>query len=540
EAANPRIQFGERFSVSTRSEPWTSAGPRRAGISSFGIGGTNAHLVLEEAPAVEGHAESPAARLLVLSAHSPAALNALAERFIAAVRDPAVPLRDLCYTAAAGRAHRPHRLAVIGADRGRLIEGLEAFIAGRSAPRVFTGVAEPDVGAMPLPGGPIGLAALCAVGGAYVAGATGPWAALFAGERPRKVTLPTYPLVRTHLELPARPPAAPTTPRPHPLIDRITRTARGETIAEGRFDVATAPFLADHTVRGVVVVPGTTWIVLARHVGAVTLCTDDLVLGGAEFERPLRVPEGGVAFQLLFGRPAPDGRIDVEAFAEADDGFMLHARLHIARAAPFAEARVDLDALRARCPTLRDVGEMYAWFARRKLDYGPRLRGITEVRRGEDNALLVTVQRPAALADDPGDAFAAPALLDAVLQGMGGAADWADDDGTHLPAALDGVRLARPLPERFFAAIDVRALDGTALVGATIRLIDPAGRVFGGIDTVKLRRADLSALHGLPIDRLLFAPRWRRADLRPGTGSSLAAARRPAFTRRMPGRASRL
>src|SRR4030095_15268275 len=72
EPAHPRIDFdSSTFGVNTALRPWKAdGGPRRAGVSSLGVGGTNAHVVLEEAPAPSPSGESRAHQLLVLSART--------------------------------------------------------------------------------------------------------------------------------------------------------------------------------------------------------------------------------------------------------------------------------------------------------------------------------------------------------------------------------------------------------------------------------------------------------------------------------------
>lgn len=121
--------------IPTRVEPWPdSTAPRAAGVSSFGVGGSNAHVVLEEAPT--SAAAATAARdpngphLLPLSARDPEALLALARQTAELLRQPQTALADLCYTAACRRSHHDHRLAVSGTSAQVIADRLESLARG--------------------------------------------------------------------------------------------------------------------------------------------------------------------------------------------------------------------------------------------------------------------------------------------------------------------------------------------------------------------------------------------------------------------------
>ena len=113
---NPACQFGETpFYVSALLKPWNSPTPRRAGVSSRGVGGTNAHIVLEEAPET-AEAVLPARRrqVLPISARSDAALERATDRLAAALVAPEAPsLADAAWTLQAGRAAMAHRRIVV-------------------------------------------------------------------------------------------------------------------------------------------------------------------------------------------------------------------------------------------------------------------------------------------------------------------------------------------------------------------------------------------------------------------------------------------
>ncbi|MFI6640456.1 type I polyketide synthase [Streptomyces sp. NPDC050504] len=118
----------------TEARPWPETGaPRRAGISAFGISGTNAHAIVEEAPiSVEEPAsetESPASVVpWVLSGKTPAALRAQAEQlaeYVAAA--PELPPADVGFSLATSRTAFEYRAAVTGRDREELLSGLRAL-----------------------------------------------------------------------------------------------------------------------------------------------------------------------------------------------------------------------------------------------------------------------------------------------------------------------------------------------------------------------------------------------------------------------------
>ncbi len=130
------------LTVPTNTAPWPASARRRiAGVSSFGFSGTNAHVVLEEAPAVEPAATQSdrPLHLLTLSARTPDALRELALRYEQRLADPSDALADICYTANTGRAHLRHRLAIVAADAQEARERLADFAADRRAAGVTSG-----------------------------------------------------------------------------------------------------------------------------------------------------------------------------------------------------------------------------------------------------------------------------------------------------------------------------------------------------------------------------------------------------------------
>ncbi|KJS52200.1 hypothetical protein VM98_32935, partial [Streptomyces rubellomurinus subsp. indigoferus] len=146
ESPNPGIPLEQwKLRVNAEARPWPE-GPRLAGVSSFGIGGTNCHLVVaapEPQPTPEREAPEPGAAVpVMLSAHTPQALRAQARRLLDRVREDADlrPL-DVGHSTATTRSALKSRGVVLAADRAELLDGLAALAEGRPSARVVTGTA---------------------------------------------------------------------------------------------------------------------------------------------------------------------------------------------------------------------------------------------------------------------------------------------------------------------------------------------------------------------------------------------------------------
>jgi acyl transferase domain-containing protein len=120
------------------------AGPLHAGVSAFGLTGTNVHVVLAEAPRVapprrRRHRAAP--WVLPLSGKNPAAVRDLAGRYadLVASRVRAADLTDVCHSAAAHRSHHADRIAVVADSRDALLDGLRSAQAGYDSPAVLSG-----------------------------------------------------------------------------------------------------------------------------------------------------------------------------------------------------------------------------------------------------------------------------------------------------------------------------------------------------------------------------------------------------------------
>ncbi|WP_452094298.1 SDR family NAD(P)-dependent oxidoreductase [Dactylosporangium matsuzakiense] len=199
---NPYLRLdGTPFFVNDRLRPWDGvAGPDgqavlRAGVSSFGFGGSNAHIVLESAPAaVSGAPVGP--QLLVLSARGETALREYAGSLADAL---GAGLDRVAYTLQVGRTAYPHRLAFVARDAEHAAGVLRALADGETPAEVHRGVA--PAGAPARVGGPADAASapggsLEAVATRWVDGAAVEFGELWPGAGPGRTPLPGPPLQR--------------------------------------------------------------------------------------------------------------------------------------------------------------------------------------------------------------------------------------------------------------------------------------------------------------------------------------------------------
>jgi acyl transferase domain-containing protein/acyl-CoA synthetase (AMP-forming)/AMP-acid ligase II/pimeloyl-ACP methyl ester carboxylesterase len=150
---NPHIDFQDTpLAIPTKSQVWQKGDkPRLAGISSFGFGGTNAHVIIGDVANLEAHdsLSSPQnnrpLHLLTLSAKNESALTDLVtgyQKYLESNLD--VAIEDLCFSANVGRNHFSHRLAITVESRQQLSEKINSYLLGDKTPGIIKSIVEPS------------------------------------------------------------------------------------------------------------------------------------------------------------------------------------------------------------------------------------------------------------------------------------------------------------------------------------------------------------------------------------------------------------
>ncbi|CAM2067526.1 SDR family NAD(P)-dependent oxidoreductase [Sulfidibacter corallicola] len=216
ESTNPNIDFNRTpFYVQREAAPWPSESKRRSALSSFGAGGSNAHLILEEYVADEPAPVPDEAVLVPLSAKTEERLKRVVENLQTHLRDTPAPagyLRNLAYTLQVGREAMPRRVAFVVRDLPELSGKLAAFLQGEPEKQIYVSQAEApsfkrlsmlqdrdfqETIATWIRKKKYHLAAEL-----WAQGADLDWGELYQASRPKRVPLPVYPFLKESYWLP--------------------------------------------------------------------------------------------------------------------------------------------------------------------------------------------------------------------------------------------------------------------------------------------------------------------------------------------------
>ncbi|MFJ8002722.1 polyketide synthase dehydratase domain-containing protein, partial [Streptomyces sp. NPDC096310] len=290
---------------------------------------------------------------------------------------------------------------------------------------------------------------LRSVAQAYVAGAPVEWARVFGGSGARRVDLPTYAFQRQRFWIQqhggaggADGTAHGMAATGHALLGRgVPLPGSDGFLFTGRLSLRDQPWLADHSVLGRVVVPGTAFLDMALRAADTVGCDHVTEL---TLEVPLVMTTTGTTHvQVLVAAPDHDGNRGISVHARAQDA-PAHAWTRHARATLTAGAPGEPDGLGSWPPAGArpvETAGLYERLSDEGLVYGPVFRGLETVWRDGDGAVFAEVTLPDAADSDTAGFGLHPALLDAALHAWPACADGAGPDTVRLPFLWTGVTL---------------------------------------------------------------------------------------------------
>ncbi|MDO9003248.1 MAG: SDR family NAD(P)-dependent oxidoreductase, partial [Aquabacterium sp.] len=508
EKGNAHIDFeASPFFVNTRLRDWVvpPGGVRRAVLSSFGISGTNAHLVLAEATHAVPASPARVGYLIALSAQSDEQLRTQVQQFMLhCQREQKVDLGHVSFTLLTARRHFARRFACVVGHPDELRDCLSAWLEGKAHERVLVGssrrlaqqdlveldsqAAERLAACKAATSDAHLLSALLSLAACHVGGATIDFNPLFSGARHVRVSLPTYPFSKDRYWVAAdeeRHDHGGSSAHLHPLVQRNTSNWRGprysSTLTRSDF------FLSDHRVSQHPVLPGAAYLEMARTavvqaleggLDGKLLCLKEIV-----FLAPLVVDELAVEVHVVLDvRDGGMVRFQVQSGAL---GERLHCEGMVVGMEAGEQPSIKLDTLRGHpVSSTMDRAECYAAFAKMGLDYGAAHQGVKTISLLGDaqNGLIALgeIELPEVVRNTRHKFGLHPSLVDSALQCCIALMP-AFGEGTKplLPFALESVEVHADVPAQAW----VKAVfHGSAALMASeqtfnVDIADESGRV---------------------------------------------------------------
>ncbi|HEX8616168.1 MAG TPA: SDR family NAD(P)-dependent oxidoreductase, partial [Thermoanaerobaculia bacterium] len=481
---NPHIDFGRTpFVVNQSLQSWERpvidgrTVPRIAGISSFGAGGSNAHMIVEEYDAPVTQAIELAPAVIVLSARTPEQLKQKARDLADFVRPRVeeLALASVAYTLQVGREAMEERLALVVSSTAELLERLQAYVNGReNIAGIYEGQVKRNKEALSVFSTESDLqrtieswivnGKLSKVVDLWVKGLDVDWRKLYGDARPPRITLPVYPFARERywIEAPHRPAAAKSTTAAvlHPLLhentsdlehQRYSSTFRGD-----------EPFVQDDPATGQRVISAAACLEMARAAVAqarggsseTTLELDHLAWG-----QPFAVnPETQIHIAIL----ARDrDRLEFEIYSERAGEEVVHCQGRAVASGAARPAALDLERLTAQS------------------------------RHADSAQSLVRLDVPETAVADAADYVLHPAVLDAALR-AGHTLTGQPDEAQ--PFALETLRLFGPCSGAMSASIRTTANAADGAVSVDIDLCDQQGNVAAQLRGLRWQQSETAAV----------------------------------------------
>ncbi|MBR1158092.1 non-ribosomal peptide synthetase [Bradyrhizobium elkanii] len=526
---NPQIDLQNTpFFFQTAPAEWAApsdaAGrplPRAVGVSAFGIGGVNAHVVMREHFAEPSPETQDSQVVLVpLSARSREHLVESAVLLRDALRGGVAPrLIDVAFTLANGREAFDERVAIFAESIADLVKALDGIAGGRIPDSVWFGSARkgqrgPSIQAADKGDRlPVRQRALtCAR--EWLSGGPLDWCDFYGAGR--RVPLPGHPFARTSHWVPALRvrPAFPPFPE---LIESADAARTGFFVQL----IGDEQVIADHQIGGMRVVPAAAYLVLAQAIAQRLYPSRPVRIKAMTWMRALRIiDERPLRLQIAV---VPRHQMCNLSFVVESDGASLEyaSALVEARAQCDVMPALDIESLKRRATGRYSTETCYGRLAECGIEHGPSLRVVRELWWWETGALAYL-----ALPNAAGNSHASwhPALLDGALQTMllHHLSERAEGMPAFVPFSVGEIVPHVTLPAECYVhvALTRQNIGPKALREYEVRLIDPAGDVL-----LELRRC-----MGVPSDTAvadqnlgcvqLFRERWDRATTSPSTFSA--------------------
>ncbi|PKM94958.1 MAG: hypothetical protein CVU84_08520 [Firmicutes bacterium HGW-Firmicutes-1] len=438
---NPYIQLDNSpLYIVKQTQDWKSKSdlPRRAGISSFGFGGTNAHVVIEEyMEPQKSLVNNQEPQIIVLSAKNKDRLKEYVKALVKHIETNNTNLSDVAYTLQIGRDPMPERLAVVASDIKVLLGKLNCYLEGKAD-------IEDLHEKMPTQNKQKSFD--------FIEGEEGigevDWELLHDKSNQRRISLPTYPFARESYWVPERNTSLGGYNKQesisvlHPMIDRNTSTLEEQkfvTVFSGK-----EFFLSDHVIAGNKILPELAYIEMARAASELSGIENLRKIKDIVWAKPIIINDSCEVQVNLYPE---EGSIDYEISTINNNCSRLvhgQGRLIIGseNLTNGYEHNIDLQSIKERCTKYISKEQFYKRYSETGCEYGKSLKSIKELYVGEGEVLAQLIF-PEGVNTQLQDIRLHPSLMEGVLQTV--------TTATYLPYALGEIEIINEFKEICYA-----------------------------------------------------------------------------------------
>ena len=476
DVVNPNIEFDDSpFYLQHELSEWAHSPmyPRRALINSFGAGGVNACVIVEEydKPLRVDDDRLSGPCLFVLSARTEARLRDYADRLLARLKnDSGIDLASLCYTLQIGREAMEERISAVVSSVDDLIEQLESWRGRDDSVGVNRGSLDPRRGTKRSSKLALGERDLTELAIMWATGESVDWDSLYPGANPRRIGLPTYPFARDRhwvmeaavvgmhseigIETHARTHAAPRAGL-HPLISHNSSTLKETSFSSVLSDDAF--YALDHKVNGEMIFPGAGFLEMACIAGNIAGEQRVRRIKDVVWAQPLSFRKGPQNARTYLKQIGDCVEYAIASFDE-DNETIVHSEGRLTFRDGWsdptdAEDRIAVQAVIARATKREDGATYYERFRQYGFDYGPAFRTLQEIHVG-DGFAISRLRMAEHLLADSGQFILHPSMIDGALQTVAGLVGGLETATPHLPFALDEVDIVHPVPQTCYAYVE--------------------------------------------------------------------------------------
>jgi FkbH-like protein len=541
---NPQIPFDKSyFYIQQKIEKWKrpiieengeqTIYPLRAGLSSFGAGGSNSHIILEEYSETNSVDDNNNTQIVILSSKDEKRLKNLVNSLIVFLEDNLVSpslvkdgnknitLEQIAYTLQVGRKSMEERVAFVVSNIEQLINKLKEYAGGkRNNKNIFSGniktprkllkdlyedMEDSFVELL------ISQGKLTKLAQMWILGVDIKWDTVYQYKNPKRVSLPGYQFEGERFWIPEynidEQIVVSKNSRLHPMIEKNTSTLDVQkftsTFSGKEF------FFEDHIIQGKKILPGVAYIEMAREAGRLSGLNNIVKIQDIVWLRPIKIVDKSCEVSIRLYPVNNCVEYEVNAY---ENNHIIHGQGKLITCNEECKVYneiIDLQAIKERCKNQINSVDYYKSYEEAGFEYGITFKPIQRTYVGENEA-LVYLEFPQTRKTKLEDLQLHSTLMDGALQSVG-AFVYDENDNIYLPFALGEVEIIKELKEKCYAHATL-ATNTQKIKTYNIDIIDENGSLLIRIKDYSLRAMSSNDYRSkLDSEIIYYTNKWKES-----------------------------